>query len=254
VGERIAQKANAKKNTRVQLELGGKNPAIVLDDADIDRAVAMIIRAAFGLSGQACTATSRAIVHDKVYDEFTRKLIERIRRIKVGNGLQDGVEMGPVVGENEMNKILQYVNIGISEGAKLLYGGKRLTSEDYIRGYFIEPTVFSEVTPDMRIAQEEIFGPVLALMRASSFDEAIEIANKTEYGLTASIYTSDIRKAFEFIKNVQAGVVKVNKPTTGLEIHVPFGGFKKSSNEMFKEQGEAALDFYTKIKTVYLSF
>ncbi len=254
VGERIAQKANAKKDTRVQLELGGKNPAIVLDDADTDRAVAMIIRAAYGLSGQACTATSRAIIHDKIYDEFTRKLIERIRKIKVGNGLQDGVEMGPVVGENEMNKILQYVNIGISEGAKLLHGGKRLTSKDYIRGYFIEPTVFSEVTPDMRIAQEEIFGPILALMRASSFDEAIEIANKTEYGLTASVYTSDIRKAFEFIKKLQAGVVKVNKPTTGLEIHVPFGGFKKSSNGMFKEQGEAALDFYTKLKTVYFSF
>jgi len=254
VGERIAKTASIKKNTRVQLELGGKNPAIVLDDADLDSAVSMIVRAAYGLTGQACTATSRVIIHDKIYQDFTRKLLERIGKIKVGNGLQEGVEMGPVVGENELKKILQYIHIGISEGAELLYGGERLVSGEYANGYFLQPTLFSEVTPDMRIAKEEIFGPVLCLMRASSFDEAIEIANETEYGLTASIYCQNLQKAFEFIKRVQAGVVKINKPTTGLEIHVPFGGFKNSSNNMYKEQGEAAIDFYTKIKTVYFSY
>ncbi len=253
VGEEIKRAAGG-RNIRIQLELGGKNPAVILDDADMDRAVEMVVRGAFGLTGQACTATSRAIVLENVAEEFERKLVERVKRIKVGNGLAEGVEMGPVVGEKEMNKILDYIRVGIDEGAKLVLGGKRLMGPEHSKGYFLEPTIFTDVTPDMRIAQEEIFGPVLAVMRAHSFDEAVELANKIEYGLSASIFTRSLPRAFEFINRVQAGVVKVNKPTTGLEPHVPFGGFKKSSYGMVKEQGEAALDFYTKIKTVYLGY
>jgi acyl-CoA reductase-like NAD-dependent aldehyde dehydrogenase len=254
VGEEIRRAAAAGRGARVQLELGGKNPAVVLDDADLDKAVEMVVRGAFGLTGQACTATSRAIIHEKVYEEFVRKLVERARRIRVGNGLEEGVEMGPVVGEKEMDKILSYIETGKSEGAKLIYGGRRLKEGALSKGYFIEPTIFTEVTPDMRIAQEEIFGPVLGLMRASSFDDALDLANKTEYGLSASVFTKSLQRAFDFARMIEAGVVKVNKPTTGLEPHVPFGGFKKSSYGMIKEQGEAALDFYTRIKTVYLSY
>ncbi|MEM0445262.1 MAG: aldehyde dehydrogenase family protein [Nitrososphaerota archaeon] len=253
VGEEIKRMAGT-RNLRIQLELGGKNPAVVLDDADLGRAVEMVVRGAFGLTGQACTATSRAIVLDSVADEFTGKLVERVKRIKVGNGLAEGVEMGPVVGEKEMNKILDYIRVGVEEGAKLILGGGRLSGPEHSTGYFVEPTIFTDVTPDMRIAQEEIFGPVLAIMRATSFDEAIELANKIEYGLSASLFTRSLPRAFEFINRVQAGVVKINKPTTGLEPHVPFGGYKKSSYGMIREQGEAALDFYTKIKTVYLGY
>ncbi|MEM0481725.1 MAG: aldehyde dehydrogenase family protein [Nitrososphaerota archaeon] len=253
VGEEIKRAAGG-RNIRIQLELGGKNPAVILDDADMGRAVEMVVRGAFGLTGQACTATSRAIVIENIADEFERKLLERVKRIKVGNGLAEGVEMGPVVGEKELNKILDYIRIGVDEGAKLVSGGKRLTGSEYSKGYFVEPTVFTNVTPDMRIAQEEIFGPVLSVMRVHNFDEAVELANKIEYGLSASIFTRSLPRAFEFINRVQAGVVKINKPTTGLEPHVPFGGFKKSSFGMIKEQGEAALDFYTKIKTVYLGY
>lgn len=253
VGEEIKRVAGV-RNVRIQLELGGKNPAVVLDDADLGRAVEMVVRGAFGLTGQACTATSRAIVLDSVADEFERRLVERVKRIRVGNGLAEGVDMGPVVGEREMNKILNYIQVGVNEGAKLILGGKRLIGPEYSKGFFIEPTIFTDVTPDMRIAQEEIFGPVLAIMRAKNFDEALELANKVEYGLAASVFTQSLSKAFEFVKRIQAGVVKINKPTIGLEPHVPFGGYKKSSLGMIREQGEAALDFYTKIKTVYLGY
>ncbi|MCS7145527.1 MAG: aldehyde dehydrogenase family protein [Aigarchaeota archaeon] len=253
VGEEIKRTAGG-RNVRIQLELGGKNPSIVLDDTDMERAVEMIVRGAFGLTGQACTATSRAIVLESVADEFERRLVERVKRIRVGNGLVEGVEMGPVVGERELNKILDYIQVGLNEGAKLVLGGRKLTGPEHSKGYFVEPTIFKDVTPDMRIAQEEIFGPVLAIMRASNFDEAIELANKVEYGLAASIFTRSLPRAFEFISRIQAGVVKINKPTIGLEPHMPFGGFKKSSFGMIKEQGEAALDFYSKVKAVYLGY
>jgi aldehyde dehydrogenase (NAD+) len=191
---------------------------------------------------------------ESVADQFERKLVERVKQIKVGNGLAEGVEMGPVVGEKEMNKILSYIEVGVNEGAKLILGGKRLTGAEHSKGYFIEPTIFTDVTPDMRIAQEEIFGPVLAVMHAKDFDESVELANAIKYGLCASIFTRNLQRAFEFINRVQAGVVKINKPTTGLELHVPFGGYKMSSFGMIKEQGETALDFYTKIKTVYFGY
>ncbi len=255
VGEEIRRlSATSGKNIRIQLELGGKNPAIILPDADIDKAVEMVARGAFGLTGQVCTATSRAIVIDKIADEFIRKIVERAKKFRVGNGLKEGIDIGPVVGQRELEKILSYISIGISEGAKLVTGGKRLTGGEYDKGYFVEPTVFTEVSPDMRIAREEIFGPVLSVITASSFDEAIDIANSVEYGLAASIFTNSLDKAFEFMKRIKAGVVKINKPTTGIEIQVPFGGFKKSSSETFRELGETVLDFYTKIKTIYIGY
>ncbi|GBC68544.1 Aldehyde dehydrogenase, thermostable [archaeon HR01] len=253
VGEEI-KRVSAASNVRVQLELGGKNPAVVLDDADMEKAVEMAVRGAFGLTGQACTATSRVIVHEKVLDEFTEKLLLRVQRLRVGNGLDGNVDMGPVVGEKEMNNILQYIRTGVEEGARLLHGGERLAGDTHSRGYFLQPTVFTDVTPDMKIAQEEIFGPVLAIMRARNFDEAVDLANKIEYGLSASIFTRNLSRAFEFVERVEAGVVKINKPTTGIELHMPFGGFKKSSWGMAKEQGESALDFYTRVKTVYLGY
>lgn len=253
VGEEIKQYA-CRSNIRVQLELGGKNPSVVLEDADLGKAVEMVTRAAFGLTGQACTATSRAIVVEKIAKQFEEKLVERVKQIRVGNGLADGVEMGPVVGEKELKKILSYVDIGLREGAKLLIGGKRLTSSEHAKGFFLEPTIFTNVTPDMKIAQEEIFGPVLSIIHVSDFDEAVEVANKIDYGLSASVFTTSLPRAFEFIHRVQAGVVKVNKPTTGLEFQVPFGGYKRSSYGDIKEQGETALDFYSKLKTVYLGY
>jgi len=255
VGEEIRRLSSTTgKNVRIMLELGGKNPAIILPDADIDKAVEMVARGAFGLTGQVCTATSRAIVLDKIAEEFTRKMVEKAKKLKVGNGLREGVDLGPVVGQRELEKVLSYINIGVSEGAKLLTGGKRLTGGEYDKGYFVEPTVFSDVTPDMRIAREEIFGPVLSIMTASSFDEAIEIANSVDYGLAASIFTKSLDKAFEFMSKIKAGVVKINKPTIGIEIQVPFGGYKKSSSETFRELGEAVMDFYTKIKTIYIGY
>lgn len=255
VGEEIRrQSALSGKNIRIQLELGGKNPVIILPDANIDKAVEMVARGAFGLTGQVCTATSRAIVIDKVAEEFTRKIVEKARRLKVGNGLKEGVDLGPVVGQRELDKVLSYIEIGVNEGAKLLTGGKRLTGGEYDKGYFVEPTVFTEVTPDMRIAKEEIFGPVLAIMTARSFDEAIDIANSVDYGLSASIFTNSLDRAFEFMYKIKAGVVKINKPTTGIEIQVPFGGYKKSSTETFRELGEAVIDFYTKTKTIYIGY
>ncbi|MEM3394418.1 MAG: aldehyde dehydrogenase family protein [Nitrososphaerota archaeon] len=255
VGEEIRrQSALAGKNIRIQLELGGKNPAIILPDANIDKAVEMVARGAFGLTGQVCTATSRAIVLDKVAEEFTRKIVEKAKKLRVGNGLREGVDLGPVVGQRELDKVLSYIEIGMREGAKLLTGGRRLTGGEYDTGYFVEPTVFADVTPDMRIAKEEIFGPVLAIMVASSLDEAIEIANSVDYGLAASIFTNSLDKAFEFISRIKAGVVKINKPTTGIEIQVPFGGYKKSSTETFRELGEAVIEFYTKTKTIYMGY
>lgn len=253
VGKEISQHASI-RNIRVQLELGGKNPAVVLDDADLGKAVEMIVKGAFGLTGQACTATSRAIVHEKVADQFEKKLIERVSRIRVGNGLSEGVEMGPVVGEKELKKIVSYIELGVQEGAKLVYGGRKLDGNEYSKGYFLEPTVFTDVTSDMKIAQEEIFGPVLSVIHVSSFDEALDVANNTQYGLSASIFTQNLAKAFEFANRIQAGVVKINKPTTGVELQVPFGGYKQSSFGMMKEQGETAIDFFTKIKTVYIGY
>ena len=255
VGEEIRRvTANASKNVRVQLELGGKNPTIVLEDADMAKAVDIVSRSAFGLTGEACTATSRAIVVDKIAEKFTSKIIGKAKEIRVGNGLVDGVRMGPVIAEKELNKILSYTKRGPREGARLGFGGRRLHGGEYTDGFFVQPTIFIDATQDMDIACDEIFGPVLSIISVKNFDEAVEVANKVEYGLTASIVTRNLSRAFEFIDRSDTGVVKVNKPTTGIEFQAPYGGMKKSSSETIKEQGEAVLDFYTRAKTVYLGY
>jgi alpha-ketoglutaric semialdehyde dehydrogenase len=239
------------RGARVQLELGGKNPLIVAEDADIPQAVELAISGAMRSTGQKCTATSRAIVVEPVARTFTETLVERARSIKVGPGIDPDTYMGPLVSDERRHGVLEYIEIGRSEGAKLLTGGEPLSGGSYDHGYYVAPTVFDEVDPQMRIAQEEIFGPVVGVIRVRSLEEAIEVANGVGYGLSASIATRDIRRAFEFIRSIEAGIVHVNSETAGAEPHVPFGGMKGSSSYS-REQGRAAMEFFTQTKTVYL--
>ena len=240
---------------RVQLELGGKNATVLSRNGDVNLAVELTVRSAFGLTGQACTATSRFLVPEDMHDEVLSKLMERTKKIVVGNGLRNGVDMGPLASKEQYDKILSYIEIGKSEGAKLVYGGQPIRgSEEFDYGYFVMPTIFDGVTPDMRIAKEEIFGPVLAVMTYRTLDEAIDIVNSTEYGLIAGIVTKDISEAAKFAEGVKVGVVKVNKPTIGLEPWVPYGGVKGSGNDMYKEMGEEAIEFFTRIKAIYVGY
>ncbi|MCS7056058.1 MAG: aldehyde dehydrogenase family protein [Thermoflexales bacterium] len=250
VGMKIYEKT-ARNLVRTQLEMGGKNPTIVLNDANIPLAVDIAVRGGFGLTGQACTATSRVIVEEGVADAFTQALVEAARNLKVGNGLESGVQMGPAVSADQLQTDLEYVSIGQREGAKLLVGGEPIRSG---AGFFVQPTVFEDVEPSMRIAQEEIFGPVIGVIRAKDFDDAIVKANDIGFGLSASIVTNDLNKALRFADRIEAGVVKVNEPTTGVALQAPFGGFKGSSANTFKEQGQAAVEFYTRTKTVYVKY
>jgi acyl-CoA reductase-like NAD-dependent aldehyde dehydrogenase len=252
VGDRIQHKALT--TCRTQLEMGGKNPIIVLEDANLDLAVSCTIQGAFGLSGQACTGTSRAIVSKEVVELFKEKLIQATKAITIGDGFTKGVKMGPVADSQQEKTILEYIEIGKREGAELIYGGRKLEGTSYDRGFFIEPTIFTKVKPQMRIAQEEIFGPVLAIIEAEDFDEAIRIANQVEYGLSASICTRDLARAERFTRLIEAGMVKINQPTTGVALNAPFGGIKKSSTETYREQGRIALDFFTRVKTVSLKY
>ncbi|HKZ02896.1 MAG TPA: aldehyde dehydrogenase family protein [Pyrinomonadaceae bacterium] len=252
VGDRIQHRALT--TCRTQLEMGGKNPIIVLEDADLDLAVSCTIQGAFGLSGQACTGTSRAIVSKEVIDLYKEKLIQSTKQITIGDGLTKGVKMGPVADAQQEKTILEYIEIGKREGAELIHGGRKLEGNSYARGFFIEPAIFSQVKPQMRIAQEEIFGPVLAIIEAEDFDEAIMIANQVEYGLSASICTRDLGRAERFTRLIEAGMVKINQPTTGVALNAPFGGTKKSSSETYREQGRIALDFFTRVKTVSLKY
>jgi alpha-ketoglutaric semialdehyde dehydrogenase len=239
---------------RCQLEMGGKNPVIVLEDADLDRAAQVVTRGAFGLTGQACTGTSRVVVHDAIHDDLLERVVRFASGRVIGNGLRDGVDMGPVATEAQRDKVRQYVEIGQSEGARLETGGEVLTGEGYRNGHFVRPAVFSELKPMMRLSQEEVFGPVLGFQRVSSFEEALEVANDTEYGLSAGIVTRDIARALEFARRVQSGLVKVNQPTTGMAMNAPFGGLKHSSTQTYKEQaGQTMMHFYTSEKTVYVS-
>ncbi len=249
VGRRLYQIAS-ERGAKVQLELGGKNPVIVAEDADLDFAVELVTSGAFRSTGQKCTATSRVIVLEPLLRDFTTRLVERARSLKVGPGIDPSVYMGPLVSEEQRDKVLGYVEIGEKEGARLLTGGHDLTEGDLRYGFFVAPTVFADVEPQMRIAQEEIFGPVVGIIRARSLEEAIEIANGVPYGLSASIVTRDVRKAFQFVRQIQAGVVHVNSETAGAEPHVPFGGMKESSSYS-REQGRAAMEFFTQVKTVY---
>jgi len=253
VGTSVYQQL-AKNMTRAQMEMGGKNPTIVLADADLDLAARLVAIAGFGLTGQACTATSRVIVEKSVAEAFTAKLVEKAKAIKVGNGLHEGVTMGPAVNESEFKGNLDYIDIAVKEGAKLVWGGQRLTEGDLAHGYYMQPAVLSDVTPSMRIAQEEVFGPVVAVIAVENFEEALAVANSVDVGLSAAIVTKDIKKAMIYSERIQAGVVKVNQISTGLALQAPFGGVKKSSTDSFKEQGAGAIEFYTRIKTVYLDY
>lgn len=247
VGSGIYAKA-VKNMTRVQLEMGGKNPMIVLNDADLKLAVNLAVLGGFGLTGQACTATSRVIVEEGIADQYAEALAEAARNLKVGNGLESGVQMGPAVNQDQLETDLMYVEVGQKEGAKLLAGGSRAMDG----GFYVQPTVFDHADVNMRIAQEEIFGPVISIIRARDLDDAIEKANAIGFGLSAAVVTNDLRKAFAFANRIEAGVVKINEQTTGVALQAPFGGFKHSSANTFKEQGQAAIEFYTRVKTVYV--
>jgi aldehyde dehydrogenase (NAD+) len=253
VGHKIHQQL-APRMTRAQMEMGGKNPTIVLADADLNLAAKLVGIAGFGLTGQACTATSRVIVEKSVAAAFTEKLIAYAQAVKVGNGLASGVTMGPAVNQQELAGNFEHIQMAIFEGAKLLWGGQRLTDEAFAHGHFMSPAVLGSVTPKMRIAREEVFGPVIAVIAVEDFDEAIAVANGLDVGLSASIVTRDIKKAMLYTERIEAGVVKVNQISTGLALQAPFGGVKKSSTDSFKEQGAAAVEFYTRLKTVYLDY
>ncbi len=238
---------------KCQCEMGGKNPMVVMEDADLDKAVNLTINGAMWSTGQKCTATSRAIVHRDVVEEFTAKVLEGVAAIKVGNGLEEDTQVGPSIDEAQLNTVLEYIEIGKGEGAELLAGGNRLTDPPHDKGYFVEPTVFGGVSNDMRIAREEIFGPVVGIIAVADFEEAVAVANDTRFGLSASICTRDIHRAMEFADRSEAGMVHINSPTVGAEVQVPFGGMKDSSTGT-REQGTVAVDFYTETKTVYLEY
>ena len=253
VGNQI-YKQLAERMARAQMEMGGKNPTIVLADADLDLAATLVAKSGFGLTGQACTATSRAIVERSVLEAFTEKLVAKARALKVGHGLTPGVEMGPAVNQQEFDGNFEHIKQAQQEGAKLAFGGERLTAGDLAHGYFMQPTVLTQVTSKMRIAREEVFGPVVAVMAVENFEEALSMANSLDVGLSASIVTRDFKKAMLYAERIEAGVVKVNQISTGLALQAPFGGVKKSSSDSFKEQGAGAVEFYTKLKTVYLDY
>jgi methylmalonic acid semialdehyde dehydrogenase len=241
----------ARRLKKVQAEMGGKNAVILLADADMDKALGGIVQGAFGSTGQRCTATSRVIVEESVYDEFVSELLERTASLRVGDGIDPEVDISPLCGQSQYDKVLEYIGIGAEEGANLAYGGRGLTDGEYGEGYYVEPTVFTDVSPDMRIAKEEIFGPVLTVFKAKDLEEAIQISNSVEFGLSSSVYTRDLNRAFEYINTVETGMVHVNAPTLGGEVHLPFGGLK-SSGVGQREQGTEAFDFFTETITVYI--
>ena len=242
---------SAKRLKKVQAEMGGKNAVIVLSDADMDKALNGIVQGAFGSTGQRCTATSRVIVEDDVYDQFMTELIERTSKLTIGDGLDASMDIAPLASQNQKDKVLEYIGIGTEEGAELAFGGRNMTGGEFDQGYYVEPTVFTGVTSDMRIAQEEIFGPVLTVFKAKDLKEAIGIANSVEFGLSSSVYTKDITKAYEYINTVETGMVHVNASTLGGEVHLPFGGLG-SSGVGQREQGTAAVDFFSEVITVYI--
>ncbi len=251
---RLVASSCADRNAICSLEMGGKNAIMVMDDADIDLAIEGALWGAFGTSGQRCTASSRLIVHKKVYKRFSSKLVERTEALRMGNGADPKTDVGPVINGDAVKKIMEYIGIGQKEdGATLACGGKRLTRGDYANGFFIEPTVFTDVTPDMRIAQEEIFGPVTSVIPASSLEEAVEIANGVRYGLSASIYTQDVNRAFHAMNEMYTGIFYVNSSTIGAEVHLPFGGTKATGNG-HREAGTQVLDIFSEWKSIYVDY
>ncbi|HEY7185027.1 MAG TPA: aldehyde dehydrogenase family protein [Vicinamibacterales bacterium] len=252
VGRIVGQNA-APTFKKVHLEMGGKNVVMIMDDAKIDLAVEGCLWGGFGTTGQRCTAASRVVVHERIYDAFVREFVARTKALRVGDGLDERTQVGPSVSEAQLETVMKYVTIGCEEGATLLAGGRRLDTGPHARGWFHEPTIFGDVDPRMRIAQEEIFGPVVSVMRCRSFDEAIAIGNRVAYGLSASIYTQDINKAFAAMRDMYTGIFYVNAPTIGAEVHLPFGGTKATGNG-HREAGTAALDVFSEWKSIYVDF
>jgi acyl-CoA reductase-like NAD-dependent aldehyde dehydrogenase len=246
-------KAAADFLKHVHLELGGKNAIIVLDDADLDLAVEGIVWSAFGTSGQRCTAASRVIVQEHVYDALQSRLVGAAERLRLGPGWEDDSDVGPVINRAAIEKIHAYTKIGEDEGARLLTGGEIATDGDLAKGFFYRPTVFGDVDAQMRIAQEEIFGPTTALIKVADFDEAIRVANGIKYGLSSAIFTRDVNKAFRAMRDLQTGITYINAGTTGAEVHLPFGGTKDTGNG-HREAGQAALDVFTEWKSLYVDY
>jgi aldehyde dehydrogenase (NAD+) len=252
VGREIA--ASCGQNLkRVSLEMGGKNAQVVMEDADLNLALEGALWGAFGTTGQRCTATSRLIVHRDVKKQLTEALVERAEKIKIGDGLDETVEMGPLINEAAREKVHRYVQIGKDEGARLLTGGAIYEEGKWIDGYFYRPTIFDRVKPSMRIAQEEIFGPVLSIIEIGNFEEAVEILNGTRYGLSSSVYTKDVARAFRAMRDFEAGITYINGPTIGAEVHLPFGGVKETGNG-HREAGTTVYDTYSEWKSVYVDF
>jgi len=252
VGARVAE-ACAPSFRHVHLEMGGKNVLMIMDDADIDLAVDGAVWGGFGTSGQRCTAASRVVIHTKVIAEFTQKFVERAKRLRVGDGLDPAIDVGPVINESQLKRIQEYIRIGRDEGAKLLCGGGRLDSGAHRNGWFLEPTIFADVSPQMRIAQEEIFGPVVSLIPCNSLEQAIEIGNGVKYGLSAAIYTRDVNRAFQAMRDMHTGIFYVNSSTIGAEVHLPFGGTKATGNG-HREAETAALDVFSEWKSIYVDY
>lgn len=252
VGKEINARAGGMLK-RTSLEMGGKNAVTVLEDANLNLAVDGIIWSAFGTAGQRCTACSRIIVHEAVKEDLERMLLERISKLKIGNGLDETVDIGPVINKASLEKIDEYVKIGVKEGAKLLCGGEILTNGELAKGHYYAPTLFTDVTPSMTIAQEEIFGPVTSMVPVKSLEEAIEVNNSVEFGLSSSIFSQDVNRVFQAMRDLDTGIVYVNAGTTGAEIHLPFGGTKGTGNG-HRDSGVAALDVYTEWKSVYVDY
>jgi len=251
VGSRVAQRAAANFK-QVSLEMGGKNAQIVLDDANLELALDGALWGAFGTTGQRCTATSRILLQKGIARKFTERFIERAEVLRVGNGLDESVEVGPQVNASQIETSNKYVDIALAEGAKLLLGGGPLTDGDYEKGTFFAPTIFGSVTPGMRIAREEVFGPVVALIEFDTFEQGIEIANSIDYGLSSALYTKDLNRAFAAIRDLEAGITYINAPTIGAEVHLPFGGVKQTGNG--HREGSEAIEFFTTWKAVYVDY
>jgi len=252
VGKKISELAG-KSLKRVSLELGGKNAQIVMEDANLELALDGVLWGAFGTTGQRCTATSRLILHEKIYDRFLSILVEGAKNLRVGDGLSDGSHVGPLVNEGQRSIVEEYVKIATDEGAKVLFGGNKLAGGEYAKGWFHEPTILVDVTPTMRVAREEIFGPVLSVLKISSVKEAIDVSNNTKYGLSSSMYTQDIGYAYTAIRDIEAGITYINSPTIGAEAHMPFGGVKETGNG-HREGGWTVFEFYSEWKTVYIDY
>lgn len=250
---RLISEQCGRSGKRVSLECGGKNAQIVMPDANMDLALEGVLWGAFGTAGQRCTATSRLILHEKIHDAFLERLISQTKQLKLGDGLKDGVHVGPIINEKQLKRVLDYIDVGKKDGAHLRLGGTRVTAADCGEGAFIEPTIFTGVTRKMRIFKEEIFGPVLSVIRVKSLEDAVETLNDCSYGLSSAVYTQDINNGLKAVRDIEAGIVYLNGPTIGAEVHLPFGGVKGTGNG-HREAGKTGLDIFTEWKTVYVDY